>query len=172
MINTSLDSILMIWEFPAVGQVDDFQRLARSGGKAILKLLGDLLVLGHIVKRVFDAVVAGTSSELMFELAAMGPLNPSRSNCVQIVDAPDEVIEEALEQRGYTSADAKRIIDTVGTRLRLLEEAFLRGAGVVSADAFIAVSKAKARHIYEQLSLHWERTGRLGVPLCASWMRL
>lgn len=125
-------------------------RLKAAGGELVFNTLARLIVFYSVDLKAVRVIAAGSSAELMFAFentVAKG----SRWRPFLLADPFPDAVTRALEQRSYSSNDARDILALCGTRLRLLSPV-LEGAQTVSAKAFLsstlAVSRASISHIF------------------------
>jgi hypothetical protein len=133
-------------------------RLRAAGGDVVFAMLGTLLVAYGVDRRAVRAVVAGSSAELDFAFAACSPAQGARWSYYDLRDPEPEDTVAALGARGYSEAEAARMVSLCGARLRLLEGPLSGGPGTVSASEFLqaaarfgAESFAK---VFQQLGAH------------------
>ena len=119
-------------------------RLARLGGLVVFDSLAALIVMYGVDRQVVRAVVSGSSGELDTALAGAG-LHGNRWRYHELADPAPVDAAAALEARGYTTAEARAMIDLCGTRLRLLSPPLHLGAGKLRAADFFASSVAAGR---------------------------
>ena len=121
------------------GLINDY-RLADVGGGFVFEELAALLVAYGVDRRSVRAAVAGSSAQLAVEFnktVANGP----RWRYVWMRDPSPDTIVAALVAKHYTPAQAKSMIDLVGTRLRLLEEPLEDGAAACSCSEFLTSAR-------------------------------
>ena len=115
-------------------------RLADVGGRFVFEELAVLLVAYGVDRRSVRAAVAGSSAQLAVEFnktVANGP----RWRYVWMRDPSPDTIVAALVAKHYTPAQAKSMIDLVGTRLRLLEAPLEDGAAACSCSEFLTSAR-------------------------------
>ncbi len=112
------------------------ERLMSVGGMEVFKDLAWLLVAYCVDRQAVAAVVAGSSALLheMFQRHTLASGN--RWDIYQLPDPAEETVLAELERKGFSAADARRIVGTFGTRLRLLGKAMQTSAASIDVDAW------------------------------------
>ena len=123
-------------------------RLAQAGGRYVFEYLGTLLVSYCVDRRVVRSVVAGSSAMLSVEY---DKTVASGARWVHhYLDDPDEgAVMAQLTSRGYTTSEARGMIEQCGTRLRLMERPLVGGIDVVDYATFMqwAINFASAQYV-------------------------
>jgi hypothetical protein len=103
------------------------ERLAQAGGRTAFRRLATKLTVGCVDKAYTQAVVAGSSADLdvAFEKTLMS--GPTRWQYFELADPDVVAVKTRLRERGYTTAEADKLVDTFGTRMRLLNRSWPRG---------------------------------------------
>jgi hypothetical protein len=105
------------------------ERLAANGGEEVFLHLSKLLATHVIDKQKVRAAVAGSSTELKHSSLNKG----AKEKWWRYYELPDpdpQTVTAALQKKGFTADDAKQLIETCGTHLRLLEEPFAVGSAL------------------------------------------
>jgi hypothetical protein len=110
--------------------------LARVGGRFVFEELAALLVAYGVDRRAVRSAVAGSPAHLAVEFDKT-IAHGARWEYIQMSDPSPETIVAALTAKGYTEDEARRMIDLVGTRLRLLEAPLEKGAAECSCFEFL-----------------------------------
>ena len=120
-------------------------RLKRAGGDLIFQTLGTLIVAYAVDRKAVRVAVAGSSAELDFAFGASSAARGNRWDYFTLADPSAEAVTGALEQRGYTSGEARDMIALCGTRLRLLQGPLEKGAAAVRAKDYLVDLAARGR---------------------------
>ena len=120
------------------------ERLKMAGGQAVFSELATQLVRFGVDSQSVDAIVAGSSAQLNIEFNNTIASGNRWRALYCMADPTAETVQKALVSRGYSPDESSRIIDAVGTRLRLLDEP-LRMSGPRDADTFISEKLSAAR---------------------------
>ena len=118
-------------------------RLADVGGRFVFEELAVLLVAYCVDRGVMRAAVAGSSAMLAEAFRSTVAKN-LRWSYHEVEDPPLEIITMELKSRGYSEDEAGRIVDLVGTRLRLLEQPLQQGAARVDCKGFLSAARTSA----------------------------
>jgi hypothetical protein len=141
---------------PVVLLFDDVQellaidRVSTVGGRFVFDALAGLLATYGVDRHAVRAAVTGGSAQLAMafdETVANGALWEHE----EMRDPAPATIVAALEAKGYSPAEAKRMIDLVGTRLRLLERPLEVGAVECSCEEFLESSREVCAHSFLRL---------------------
>ena len=122
--------------FPQLHDLIKDSRLAKVGGEHVLEFLARQLVVYGTDKRLVRSVVAASSAELLFKLGETGAARGERVKRYALLDPPEDEVQKALVEVGYTAEDAARIVQSCGARLRPLERP-LQERHLVPADELI-----------------------------------
>ena len=118
-------------------------RLKRAGGDLVFHMLGALIVAYAVDRKAVRVAVAGSSAELDFAFGASTAARDNRWDYFALADPSAAAVAGALEQRGYTSGEARDMIALCGTRLRLLQGLLEKGSAAVHAADYLAEFAAR-----------------------------
>ena len=118
-------------------------RLKRAGGDLVFHMLGTLIVAYAVDRKAVRVAVAGSSAELDFAFGASTAARGNRWDYFALADPSAAAVAGALEQRGYTSGEARDMIALCGTRLRLLQGPLEKGSAAVRAADYLAEFAAR-----------------------------
>lgn len=118
-------------------------RLKRAGGDLVFHMLGTLIVAYAVDRKAVRVAVAGSSAELDFAFGASTAARGNRWDYFALADPSAAAVAGALEQRGYTSGEARDMIALCGTRLRLLQGPLEKGSAAVRATDYLAEFAAR-----------------------------
>lgn len=128
-----------------------------STGKVVLEVLGALIKEYCEERKAVRVAVTGSSADLYFAFLE----NPSTAGPVHwrvydVKDPEQGVMTAALVSKGYSSEDARSMVDLCGTRLRLLESPLTFGPSHHHAADFLnarhALGRAALAHVFHKLS--------------------
>jgi energy-coupling factor transporter ATP-binding protein EcfA2 len=130
-----------------VDEFHDFmsERLRWAGGEALFVIFAN-----HMLKFCLDRarveVVAGASgSALLSDLERMTKAKDDRVDTFYTEDPTEAAVRTRLLKLTYSDAVATRIIDSCGTRLRILKPFLIRGKAMPEADVERKLNKAGKR---------------------------
>ena len=111
-------------------------RLKNAGGSLVFQTLATLIVAYGVDRGVVRVVAAGSSAELFFAFQAT-TAKGNRWSVITLADPAHDTVEGALEARGYSRDEARKMIALCGTRMRLLREPLEKGPAACSAAVFV-----------------------------------
>ena len=118
-------------------------RLKRAGGDLVFHMLGTLIVAYAVDRKAVRVAVAASSAEPDFAFGASTAARGNRWDYFALADPSAAAVAGALEQRGYTSGEARDMIALCGTRLRLLQGPLEKGSAAVRAADYLAEFAAR-----------------------------
>ena len=121
--------------FDEVQDLTKDERLVTAGGRVVFKQLSSLLCSEGVDHQTVLAAVAGSSAELdlLFNRTVM---RGNRWDYHLLLDPEPGAVVEALVKTGMAAPVAQRLVDALGTRVRLLNKA-LTTPGGVDAGAYL-----------------------------------
>lgn len=119
------------------------ERLAAAGGLEVFQRLASLPCSECVDAQSVLAAVAGSSAELNFQFRQRTVMRGNRWDYYELPDPQPRVAVEALCTAGMEASAAQRVVDALGTRMRLLHKA-LTTPGGVDAEVYIAVHRSTA----------------------------
>lgn len=128
--------------------------LAAAGGMTVFRQLAIIICSECVDRKSVLVAVAGSSAELdvAFQPTVM---SGNRWRYYRLPDPEPAVVVEALCTQGAEATAAQRLVDALGTRMRLLSAVLTTPAGV-DADKHIAEQRSAAvshvRALFRQLS--------------------
>lgn len=128
------------------------ERLRAVGGLWVFHHLAVKLVVGCVDDHYAAALVTGSSAEIESLLQGTVMKGTTRYNVNQLADPSEADILSALHERGYAAADAKKMLEVFGTRLRLLSKP-LEGDKLGDVGHFVSQQREKAASQIRELLL-------------------
>lgn len=130
-------------------------RLADVGGRAVFDALAVLIGSYCADRHVVSVAVAGSCEDLDVELPSTVACSNTWSY-YELKDPSERVMHAALLKRGYSSDEARDMIQLCGTRLRLLDSPLKQHAARVTTRDFLkssfAAGEAKFAILFTGLS--------------------
>jgi hypothetical protein len=125
-------------------------RYAKAGGSSVFQFLARQMVDYGITKKLVRSVVTGSTAELVFKLGDTSVASGERVETYELQDPPEADVKEALVKAGYSEADAARIVQSVGARMRFLD-APLGERQLIPADELIRKREDSATLLFQGL---------------------
>lgn len=106
------------------------EELAAAGGRTVFGDIGTLAVAYGLDRTAVRTVVAGNSGFVASEFARLSMANRARWEFHELADPDHNTVSQHLLARGYTDAEAERILSVCGCRLGLLAVPLQRSSKV------------------------------------------
>jgi hypothetical protein len=152
LYGTAIEKAACVLLFDEVQDLVKNGRLAEAGGREVFQQLARLLATEAVDNKRVLAAVAGSSAQLDMEFEST-VMSGNRWLSHELQDPTAATVKARLVERGFDQATAQRLIDRLGTRLRLMHYPLAQVDAPAQWDAeqYIASVMRRAQASYAAL---------------------